>query len=158
MRCDNLFDFASLALPSLFRLTQTTLVDMRLVIPQSRPSGLLSLVLRRCKQSYNLNQIFYPQVLPRPRRKSYSNLSQVAPAHPSSASRLCSLKSSSSISFHLRTWILPFASRMQGQSRRGSPQPPPAWTCLSCLTTRLCPFLQHISVDLQLPPLCGYIF
>ena len=134
MRCDNLFDFVSLALPSLFRLTQTTLVDMRLVIPPSRPSGLLSLVLRRCKQSYNLNQIFYPQVLPRPRRKSYSNLSQVAPARPSWVSRLCSWKSRCS-SEHLDNFSSqdldpPFCIQNAGTEQERIPT---ASTCMNLL-------------------------
>ena len=64
-------------------------------------------------------------------------MSQVAPAHLSWASRWSLI----SLTFlkHLpppRTWTHPSVSRMQGLSRRGSPPPPHAWTCWSCLTTR----------------------
>ena len=64
-------------------------------------------------------------------------MSQVAPAHLSWASRWSWI--SVTFFYHLlppRTWTHPSVSRMQGLSRRGSPPPPHAWTCWSCLTTR----------------------
>ena len=137
MKRDNSIDF--LTLPLLFRLTQITLVGMRLVIPPSRPSGLLSLVLRRCRKSYNLNFDILSPTTAGPEEKATQICHKLLPPTPpwlQGFGPCVFVALYHFITFHLRTWTHPFASRMQGQSRRGFPQPPPAWTCLNYRITR----------------------